>query len=166
MKQRLRWMFGTLQVAYKNRGVFNRMEPVGLAVFGLPNIVVFQFLFTLMAPIVDIMMLWSLISALATYNHAEGIPPALGTVFIYWIAFLIMEITAAVLAISLDRRDYIWHLLPLLLVQRFIYRQLLYITAIRVALAAFRGTLQGWGKLSRTGNVSSNDPAKQPIAAA
>ena len=166
MKQRLRWMFGTLQVAYKHRGVFSQMKPFGLAIFGLPNIIVFQFLFTLMAPIIDIMMLWSLISALATYNHAEGMPPALSTVFIYWIAFLLMEIATAVLAISLDRRDHIWHLLPLLLVQRFIYRQLLYITAIRVALAAFRGTLQGWGKLSRTGNVSSNDPAKQPIAAA
>jgi hypothetical protein len=37
--------------------------------------------------------------------------------------------------------------------QRFTYRQLLYVTAIRSLLAAIKGTLVGWGKLVRTGNV-------------
>jgi hypothetical protein len=46
-----------------------------------------------------------------------------------------------------------WHLLPLLVVQRFCYRQLLYITALRAALAALKGRMLGWNKLIRTGRV-------------
>ncbi len=166
MKQRLRWMFGTLQVAYKNRGVVTRMKPTGLAIFGLPNIVVFQFLFTLMAPIVDIMLLWSLISASMTFSQSGGLPPSFYAILTYWIAFQLIEMATAALAIAIDRRDHIWRLLPLLLVQRFIYRQLLYVTAIRVTLAALRGTMQGWGKLNRTGNVSAKDPNNQDVAVA
>ena len=177
VKQRMRWMFGTLQVAYKNRGAVRRLEPRGLALFGLPNIVVFQFLFTLMAPIVDIMMVWSLLSALATTNldAAGGVPQSFQAVLAYWVFFQLIEVATAVLAIAIDRRDHIWRLLPLLLVQRFIYRQLLYIVAIRVTLAALKGTLQGWGKLNRTGNVSMAnsaasvslaDPAAQNVASA
>jgi peptidoglycan-N-acetylglucosamine deacetylase len=42
----------------------------------------------------------------------------------------------------IDRRRAIWRLLPLL--QRFCYRQLLYLCAVRVAFAALKGRLQGW----------------------
>ena len=41
-----------------------------------------------------------------------------------------------------------WRLLPLLLVQRFSYRQLLYVVTIRSVLAAIKGRFIGWGKLS------------------
>ena len=39
MSQRMRWMFGTLQVAYKHRHAMLRGRPIGIGVFGLPNIV-------------------------------------------------------------------------------------------------------------------------------
>lgn len=155
MKQRLRWMFGTFQVACKNVDVFRHGKPAGLVWFGLPNVLVFQFLFTLMAPIVDLMMVWSILAAFITMplEAAEGARPALQTVAFYWLAFQLVEIITVILAVALDRRDGIWRLAPLLLVQKFVYRQLLYITAIRVALTALKGTMQGWGKLTRTGNV-------------
>jgi hypothetical protein len=55
--------------------------------------------------------------------------------------------------LSGERESGYWRLVPLLLLQRFTYRQLLYVTAIRSLLAAIKGTLVGWGKLVRTGNV-------------
>lgn len=155
MKQRLRWMFGTFQVACKNSDILRRGRPAGLTYFGLPNVILFQFLFTLMAPVVDFMMIWSLLAALLVMplEASEGAYPALHTIATYWLIFQLVEILTVALAISLDPRDKIWRLTPLLLLQKFVYRQLLYITAIRVAFSALKGTMQAWGKLHRTGNV-------------
>ena len=156
MKQRLRWMFGTLQVGYKNRAVMWRMRPAGLGLFGLPNIIMFQFLFTLVAPIIDLMLVWTLLSSFNNFSMQpdDGIPAALMAVGIYWACFQLVEIATAVLAISIDGGRKTWRLLPLLLVQRFFYRQLLYVIAIRVMLAALKGSVIGWGKLVRTGSVT------------
>ncbi len=155
LRQRLRWMFGTLQVAYKNRAVMWYARPVGVAVFGLPNIFIFQFLFTLIAPVIDFVLLWSLVSALAGYwaNPDAGIPVTAVSVASYWGYFQVLETAAAALAIWIDGRREAWRLLPLIVVQRFCYRQLLYITAMRVAAVALKGQMLGWGKLMRTGRA-------------
>jgi cellulose synthase/poly-beta-1,6-N-acetylglucosamine synthase-like glycosyltransferase/peptidoglycan/xylan/chitin deacetylase (PgdA/CDA1 family)/spore germination protein YaaH len=155
LKQRMRWMFGTLQVAYKHRAAIWRGRPLGVSAFGLPNIFVFQFLFILLAPLVDLVLLWSLIAAGYEYamRPAEGIPSNLLVVAIFWLYFQGLEIATAVLAITLDNRRDVWRLLPLLLIQRFCYRQLLYVTALRVGLAALKGRMLAWGKLRRTGRV-------------
>ena len=160
MKQRLRWMFGTLQVGYKNRSAMWRARPVGVGLFGLPNIILFQFLFTLVAPLMDLMLLWTIVSSFNSYSMhpEEGIPQALWAVGIYWACFQLLEVATAVLAISIDRQRKVWHLVPLLLLQRLFYRQLLYVTAIRVMLAALKGSVMGWGKLRRTGSVAINSP--------
>ena len=71
----------------------------------------------------------------------------------YWVLFQTVDGLAAAIGISLDRERRYWRLLPLLLLQRFTYRQLLYVTAIRSLLTASRGTLVGWNKLVRTGKV-------------
>jgi len=158
MKQGLPWMFGTLQVACKNLPAVWRVRPIGLGLFGLPNIIVFQFIFTLIAPAMDLMLLWSFISALNNYlsGPPEAVfpPQALHTVAAYWLYFQVLELATAALAIAIERKSrHMWHLLPLLVVQRFCYRQLLYITALRAALAALKGRMLGWNKLIRTGRV-------------
>ena len=50
---------------------------------------------------------------------------------------------------------------PLLLIQRFCYRQLLYIVAVQVALAALKGRMLGWNKLMRTGSVTLASPTNR-----
>jgi cellulose synthase/poly-beta-1,6-N-acetylglucosamine synthase-like glycosyltransferase len=157
LKQRMRWMFGTLQVAYKHRAAIWRGRPLGVSAFGLPNIFVFQFLFTLLAPLVDFVLLWSLITAAYEYlmRPDAGIPSNVAAVAIFWAYFQGLEIVTAVLAIALDNRRDVWRLLPLLLIQRFCYRQLLYVTAVRVGIAALKGRMLAWGKLRRTGSVAS-----------
>jgi cellulose synthase/poly-beta-1,6-N-acetylglucosamine synthase-like glycosyltransferase len=157
LRQRLRWMFGTLQVAYKHRAAIWRGAPLGVAAVGLPNIFVFQFLFTLLAPLIDLVLLGAIVSAIHEYATGlnDGIPKNLVLVLLYWAYFQALEIAAAVLAVSIDWRRDVWGLMPLLLIQRFYYRQLLYYTAIRVAFAACKGRMQYWGKLARTGTVSA-----------
>lgn len=156
LRQRLRWMFGTLQVAYKNRAAMWRGRPVGVGIFGLPNIVVFQFLFTLVAPVMDLALVWSVVSAFNSYSMQldGGIPQSLWDVAAYWLYFQLLEFATAALAIALEGRRDLWRLLPLVLVQRFCYRQLLYLTAVRVAVAALKGRMLGWDKLMRTGGVA------------
>jgi peptidoglycan-N-acetylglucosamine deacetylase len=160
MKQRLRWMFGTLQVAFKNLSAIGRIRPIGLGLFGLPNIIVFQFVFTLIAPAMDLMLLWSIISAINNYvlGPPEAVfPPALLRVAAYWAYFQTLEVATAALAIALEKKSRgMWRLLPLLVLQRFCYRQLLYVTALRAAAAALKGRMLGWNKLIRTGRVVSH----------
>jgi hypothetical protein len=161
MTQRRRWMFGTLQVAYKHRHAMLRGKPLGIGAFGLPNIVLFQFLFTLAAPIIDLVLVWGMISAFANYmlEPDTGLPPTLWTVVAYWAYFQLLEVATAALALAIERRYQLWRLLPLLFLQRFCYRQLLYITAVRVAGAALKGRMLGWGSHIRTGRVAPAAPA-------
>ena len=90
----------------------------------------------------------------------DGIPSTVMTVGAYWAYFQILEITTSALAMSMERRHNLWHLLPLLFLQRFCYRQLLYVTAVRVAAAALKGRMLGWGTLVRTGRVSPRSAAQ------
>jgi cellulose synthase/poly-beta-1,6-N-acetylglucosamine synthase-like glycosyltransferase/peptidoglycan/xylan/chitin deacetylase (PgdA/CDA1 family)/spore germination protein YaaH len=156
LKQRLRWMFGTMQVAYKNRAVMWRGRPSGIAMFGLPNVIVFQFLFTLIAPVMDLMLVWTAVAAFNSYTlQIDGTASStLWTVATYWLYFQLIELAGSALAIALEGRRYLWRLLPLVLIQRFCYRQLLYVTAVRVAVAALKGRMLGWDKLRRTGAVA------------
>jgi cellulose synthase/poly-beta-1,6-N-acetylglucosamine synthase-like glycosyltransferase/peptidoglycan/xylan/chitin deacetylase (PgdA/CDA1 family)/spore germination protein YaaH len=156
LKQRMRWMFGTMQVAYKNRAVMWRGKPSGIGLLGLPNVIVFQFLFTLIAPVMDLMLVWTAVAAVNSYTlQIDGTASStLWTVATYWLYFQLIELAGSALAIALEGRRYLWRLLPLVLIQRFCYRQLLYVTAIRVAVAALKGRMLGWDKLMRTGAVA------------
>ena len=83
-----------------------------------------------------------------------GLPPTLLTVGAFWVYFQLLEVVTSALALTMERRYHLWRLLPLLFLQRFCYRQLLYVTAVRVAGAALKGRMLGWGKLVRTGHVT------------
>src|SRR5690606_24842973 len=73
------------------------------------------------------------------------------SVLVYWLVLQAIELAAAVLAFRLDRQDGHWRLLPLIVLQRFCYRQLISWVAIKATAAAIRGSLMGWGKLRRRG---------------
>ena len=98
--------------------------------------------------------LFDLLFRVAFAPVMDSLPPALVTVGTYWAYFQLLEIATAAVAIVIDRKPGAWRLLPLLLVQRFCYRQLLYVIAIRVAIAALKGRMMGWNKLMRTGSVT------------
>jgi cellulose synthase/poly-beta-1,6-N-acetylglucosamine synthase-like glycosyltransferase/peptidoglycan/xylan/chitin deacetylase (PgdA/CDA1 family) len=154
MKQRFRWMFGTLQVASKHVGAL-RERPGGISLVALPNAFLFQFAFSLVAPIMDALLLSTLLlSASAALFQTSGPDGMLALLAAYWLLFQAIDISAALVGIALEPGRGHWRLVPLVILQRFTYRQLLYVTAVRALLAALKGRFVGWGKLVRTGNVA------------
>ena len=121
----------------------------------IPNVIIFQFGFTVLAPIMDAILLFSIIIFVEAL--ISGIDPvSQGTMILiatYWLIFQIADMAAAIVAIELGHNKRYRALIPLIIAQRFCYRQLLYITAIRALFAALKGTLVNWQKLVRTGAV-------------
>ncbi len=155
VKQRVRWTFGTLQVAWKHRGAWG-CRPTGVACITLPNIFLFQFGFTLLAPIMDLLLVVTVATALLPLAFGAG-PAAPANLLIlaqFWLVLQLFAIAASAAGVVRDPDRSLWRLLPLIVVQRFTYRQLLYWVAIKALLAALKGTLVGWGKLARTGSVT------------
>jgi cellulose synthase/poly-beta-1,6-N-acetylglucosamine synthase-like glycosyltransferase/peptidoglycan/xylan/chitin deacetylase (PgdA/CDA1 family)/spore germination protein YaaH len=152
MKQRFRWTFGMLQVAYKHAKL--RSRGCGATLIAIPNIFVFQFGFTLLAPIMDLLLVYAGMAALMGSSHHE----TLLILVSYWIFFQTIDAAAAAIGIALNGERRPWRLLPLIFLQRFSYRQLLYVVAIRALSTAIKGRLVGWGKLIRTGSVTVPSP--------
>jgi cellulose synthase/poly-beta-1,6-N-acetylglucosamine synthase-like glycosyltransferase/peptidoglycan/xylan/chitin deacetylase (PgdA/CDA1 family)/spore germination protein YaaH len=150
LKQRFRWSFGTLQCLWKHRpGLFDPHRPV-LGFFALPQIWLFQIFLTVAAPLVDLGAIWSLISAVMThYSHpVEWSSDDLVHTMFYWCAFVLVDISAAMLGMALEKRAP-WKELIWLPVQRFGYRQMMYYVVVKAVVTAVRGPRVGWGKLER-----------------
>jgi GT2 family glycosyltransferase len=155
LKQRFRWSFGTLQCIYKHRAaLFDVKRPV-LGFIALPQIWLFQILLTAVAPLIDLAVVWSLISAIYGFtNHStEWSPDDLTRPLFYWAAFIFLDLSAGALGMALERRapwgDLVW--MP---VQRFGYRQLMYYVVVKSIDAALHGARVGWGKLERRASAA------------
>ena len=112
----------------------------------MPNILIFQLLLPLLAPLADLLLVSSLIAS------GMGIMPAsIAHILFFYLVFTVVDVAAAALAFSFEKEDYsklLW-MIP----QRLVYRQLMYYILIRSVSSAVRGELQGWGVLKRTGSV-------------
>ena len=150
LKQRFRWSFGTLQCLWKHRdALFSRKRPV-LGFVALPQIWLFQIILATAAPLVDLAVVWSLISA--TLDHffhpVEWSSDQLVQSLLYWAVFIFVDLSAAALGMALEKRAP-WADLPWIPVQRFGYRQLMYYVVVKAVVTAVRGPRVGWGKLER-----------------
>jgi peptidoglycan-N-acetylglucosamine deacetylase len=154
IRQRYRWMYGTFQAAWKHRDALFRPRYGAFGLFALPNIFVFQILFPLVSPVMDLLMAVSLLSAARDWwQHPAGFASeGLFSVLFYYALFVTVDFAAAVIAFLLERRENP-ALLVLLFWQRFFYRQLMYYVAIRALLASLRGGEVGWGHLERKATV-------------
>ncbi|HEY4032277.1 MAG TPA: glycosyltransferase [Caulobacteraceae bacterium] len=150
LKQRFRWSFGTLQCMWKHRSaLFDPGRPV-LGFFALPQIWLFQVVLTVAAPLVDLGAIWSIVSAIMThYSHpVEWSADDLVRTIFYWCAFVLVDLSAAILGLALEKRAP-WKELIWLPVQRFGYRQMMYYVVVKAVITAIRGPRVGWGKLER-----------------
>jgi cellulose synthase/poly-beta-1,6-N-acetylglucosamine synthase-like glycosyltransferase/peptidoglycan/xylan/chitin deacetylase (PgdA/CDA1 family)/spore germination protein YaaH len=155
LKQRFRWIFGTLQAAWKQRDTFFRPRYGSLGLVALPNMLIFGVLFPLVSPLMDLQMLLSLIGAgwESRFHPNEFTGDLFAQTFFYYALFVAVDLLAAALAFALERHER-WSLLVWLPLQRLVYRQLMYIVVIRAVVAAMRGQLVGWGKLERKATVT------------
>lgn len=154
-KQRFRWSFGTLQCLWKHRGVFARGRPSGLALVGMPQAWLFQILFAVISPLIDLALAISILGTMVRvvqHGWAQTQTDVL-RMAAYWAGFTLVDLLCGLVAYRLDVRGEKFPPL-LLLAQRFIYRQVMYTVVIRAVGAAFSGVGIGWGKLERTGRVT------------
>lgn len=144
MKQRFRWSYGIMQSFWKNRDACFNPKYKALGMVALPNILLFQIILPMIAPLADIMLIVSLI-----WNRND--PASLHKIELYYLIFFIVDILVSVIAFLFEKEKLIK--LIWLIPQRLIYRQLMYVILFRAIRRAVKGESQGWGMLQRTGNV-------------
>lgn len=149
-KQRFRWSYGTLQCMWKHRDALFRPRFGALGFIAMPNVWIFQILFPLISPVMDLMLVYTLVSAaLDRWEQPAGYTSSsLQLVLFYYALFLAIDWLAACFAFLLERRER-WSLLWWLFLQRFCYRQVMYYVMIKSVAMALRGPVVGWGKLER-----------------
>ena len=158
LKQRFRWMFGTLQAAWKQRDTLFRPRFGGLGLVALPNLLLFQVLFPLVSPVMDLEMLLSLAAAasaaapasrrvLGRHRLADARSSTRSSSRSIW--------PAAVLGFCSERRED-WHLLIWLPLQRFWYRQLMYYVAVKSTMTAHPRDPRSAGASSNARRLSRN----------
>lgn len=135
-RQRFRWSYGTFQCLWKHRSALFHGS---LGWVGLPNLFLFQIFFPILSPIGDLVFLLALLRG------------DLRAVASGYVLFLLMDLAGSLLAFTLERRPR--RLMWLILVQRFFYRQFMYVVTFRSLLATLRGRRHGWNKLQRRGSV-------------
>ncbi len=149
IRQRFRWTFGTLQSFWKHRDTLFRPRYGTLGWVALPNIFVFQLLLPLVSPIIDLMFLGSILFWGLMQLHVSWIPQTmfdtanLERSVLFFLGFLLIDILTCVVAFSLER-DEDWTLLIPVLLQRFYYRQLMYVVLFRSVKEAVSGRPVGW----------------------
>jgi hypothetical protein len=137
---------------WKHRAAFLKSGTLGWV--AMPNVWLFQLLFPAVSPIADLMFLWSLFSVwLASREHGSTYALLdLRSVMTFYAIFLIVDWTAAVIAFLMEP-DEDKRLTWLVFLQRFVYRQVMYLVVVRSFRAAIRGRVVGWGKLERKATV-------------
>jgi len=155
-KQRFRWAFGTLQCLWKHRQVMLRPRHGALGLIAMPQTWLFQFLLSVVAPLVDVLLIWRVaVSGLELLQHHDQFDgDGLRKICLYYFAFLVVDLGSAALALAMERGEK-WGLLPWLVLQRFGYRQLMYWIVLKALAAAALGPLVGWGKLERKSTVAA-----------
>jgi len=154
VRQRYRWMYGTLQAAWKHADALFRPRYGSLGFVALPNIFIFQVLFPLISPVMDLLMLVTLAtSAINKLQHPQEFSAdSLWRALFYYALFVAIEFIAASIAFLLEKKEN-KRLLVWLFWQRFFYRQLMYYVAIKATVASLKGIAVGWNKVERKATV-------------
>lgn len=156
-KQRFRWSFGTLQCMWKHRRALLNPKYGWLGFAAMPNVWIFQILFPLVSPLMDLMFVWTILNyVVQRLEHPnEFLAGHFGEIAFYYILFLVVDLIAAAIGFAFERKEN-WKLLVWLPLQRFGYRQLMYLVMLRSVKTAIKGAVVGWNKLERKGTVAEN----------
>jgi cellulose synthase/poly-beta-1,6-N-acetylglucosamine synthase-like glycosyltransferase len=142
MKQRSRWTFGMMQSFWKHRDLLFSFRKPNIGLMALPNLLIFNFLIPILSPLVDILF----IAGLFTHDAEQYI--------FFYLLYYFIDCLIASLAYHYDHQKFTLRKALYLFVQRFVYRQLLFVVLFKAYIKAIKGELVSWGVLKRTGNVS------------
>ncbi|HVH31075.1 MAG TPA: glycosyltransferase [bacterium] len=153
LKQRFRWMYGTLQAIWGHLDVAFRRRYKALGMVGIPYVFIFQILFSLISPVLDLVMLlmvaallWQRAQHPLSYS-SDGLMRVVG----FFVLFQAAELLSTLLAFTLETEDR--RLIPWVFIQRFVYRLLLYYVGMRTLVTAVKGKIVGWSKFERKATV-------------
>ncbi|MFJ8024260.1 glycosyltransferase [Streptomyces sp. NPDC096311] len=140
--QRYRWSYGTMQAIWKHRRALVERGPSGrFGRVGLPLVSLFMVLAPLLAPLIDVFLLYGLVFG-----------PTQKTV-LAWLGVLAVQAACAAYAFRLDRER--MRYLVSLPLQQILYRQLMYMVLLQSWITALTGGRLRWQKLRRTGVVEA-----------
>ncbi|MFD7967789.1 glycosyltransferase [Streptomyces clavifer] len=140
--QRYRWSYGTMQAIWKHRRAVIERGPSGrFGRVGLPFVSLFMVVAPLLAPLIDVFLLYGLVFG------------PTGKTVAAWFGVLMVQAVCAAYAFRLDR-ERMTHLISLPL-QQILYRQLMYVVLLQSWITALTGGRLRWQKLRRTGVVEA-----------
>ncbi|MDB5976879.1 MAG: polysaccharide deacetylase, partial [Nevskia sp.] len=156
IRQRFRWAFGTFQCIWKHRDALFARRYGTLGFIALPQVILFQIVLASISPLLDLALVFQIVKTGIDWLQHRGQfdPTNLYLTTIYFFAFMALDTVVVAIALAMEKQEE-WSLLPLLALQRFGYRQLLYYVVIKSVFSAAAGGRVGWGKLERKGTVSN-----------
>ena len=157
-RQRFRWAYGTLQCLWKHRDATFRPRYGALGTIALPQVWLFQIAFSVVSPLVDLVLVWQIVSTALDYFQHRGQfnDQNLIRMLIFYAAFMAVDLAAAALAFAMEKKEQL-SLLWWLVLQRFGYRQLMYYVVVRSVWTAIRGPSVGWGRQDRKATVNAGN---------
>ncbi|MBK0382267.1 glycosyltransferase [Pedobacter sp. SD-b] len=164
LKQRFRWSYGVMQSFWKNRNALLNKKYGYFGMIGMPNILIFQIILPLFAPLADLFMLGAIVSGVwnlidlgalnwAAIQSTFSLGTSFGQVVFYYILFVVVDLIFACFAFKIEKEPLkkLLYIIP----QRFVWRQLMYYVLFKSLRKALKGEMSGWGALTRTGNVKA-----------
>jgi poly-beta-1,6-N-acetyl-D-glucosamine synthase len=146
MKQRYRWTRGILQALDKYRGVVWSRKGDAAVRISIVNLL-FEIL------------LWPAFNIVGHLGFsivalAYGMP---ATVVAWWLLITLVEISVALLAVSLEEEDL--SLVPMAVLYRFFFIFVVDVVKLLASIEEFLKLEMNWGKLARTGSVQASASA-------
>jgi cellulose synthase/poly-beta-1,6-N-acetylglucosamine synthase-like glycosyltransferase/peptidoglycan/xylan/chitin deacetylase (PgdA/CDA1 family)/spore germination protein YaaH len=148
IRQRFRWTFGTLQAIWKHRDTVGKPEYGTLGWIAVPNIFLFQIVLPLVSPLIDLLFvltlaLWGLAQLRVTRLPQLWTSQDVERSLIFFALFMLIDLFTCVVAFALEKHED-WTLLAPLILQRFYYRQMMYVVLFRALKEAVQGRPVGW----------------------
>ncbi|HWB33954.1 MAG TPA: glycosyltransferase [Candidatus Paceibacterota bacterium] len=139
LKQRFRWVYGTMQCVWKHKRVVveRPFSPMTLVV--LPNVLIYNILLPLAYPFTD---------AAFVFGLCFG---EMRTLLLPFLIFTAFDMSYA--AWGVWKEPGAWRLLIGVPLQRVVYRQLLYWSVMRGVIRAIEGSGAGWNKFRKAGET-------------
>lgn len=139
LKQRFRWVFGTVQSFWKHKKAFIENPRSALSLAVLPNTLVFNIVLPLTYPITDIAFIFAFL-----FGQWQG----------FLLPFLLLtgfDIAYAAWGVWNEKRGK--QLLWAVPFQRIVYRVLLFYIILKSMVRAIEGTGSSWNKFTKTGET-------------
>ncbi len=149
LKQRFRWVYGTIQCFWKHKGVLVRRPASMMSLVVMPNIFVYNILLPLTYPIADSALIIGVI--LGQWE----------TIVIPFLLFTFFDIVYAMIGAWGEMP--LWKTLVSVPIQRVVYRWLLYYTVMRGVVSAVEGRGAGWNKFKKVGDAKRYYSAYQVV---